>query len=484
MIRAQWRRSFADRPAAALALPGIVVLLVAFGEAFVMPQTAPRLETEAGPLAGASPLWSWAGALAVLVPDSRRGILLATLLLAATAFAAYGVGVAISRRRTALAAPGTVAPRRQVGIVVGVAVLAFGITAVALPTLDSDIFSYIADGRVAAVHDANPEVVAPAAFPDDPLVRYASPRYRGIAGDNKLPFWTAVTATLARAASDDPVRAVMTYRVFFLALNVLNLGLVGWILRRLRPDLVLAGLVAYGWNPIVISTGESKVDVLMATFVLLAVAAVAANRPRPAIVALALSALTKLISLPLLLVRLGGEARRRRWREALLDLGLVAAVAVAVYLPFWAGPAEIRGHLALLGGVGSSQPVAVRLLIDAGFLAVLGWAIASDDGSTERLIRGWTVTLLYFGALLTTPGLSWYLLTLIALLAVTADGRLVAAGIAVCGVSFLFDRVQRFELGEIVHLAGSVIFVTAGAAIIAALVTLVLGRHHRWAATV
>jgi hypothetical protein len=278
----------------------------------------------------------------------------------------------------------------------------------------------------------------------------------------------------------------MVYRVFFLVTNLLNLVLVGWIVRRLRPELLVAGLVAYGWNPIVITAGQSKVDTVMALFILLAVAAVALGRPRPAIVAIALSALTKLISLPLLVVRLGGQARRGRWRDVAMDLGLVTATAVAVYLPFWAGPDEVRAHLGLLGSAGSSLPFVVRLLIDAGFAGVIGWAIVRDDGSIDHLVRSWMAVLLYFGALLTTPGLSWYLLTLIALMAVavTVDGRLVAAGIAVSGVSFLFDRAERFELGEIVRLAGSVLFITAGIAILGALTVVVLVRRGRWTTAV
>ena len=447
---------------------GAVAIGVAAYNAFVMPLTEPRLETEAGPLV-AAPLWAWARSLSALVPYPS-GILTAAVVVSILAFLAYGLAVAITWRRSAT--------RLRLALIVGVAVVAFGLTALALPTLDSDIFSYVADGRVAAVHGANPEIVAPAAYPDDPIVRYASPLYRGVVGDNKLPLWTDITALLARAGGDDPVANLLLYRAVFLTANLLNLALVALILRRLRPDLLLAGLALYGWNPIVISTGQSKVDTLMATFVLLSVLGIVGGRHRRATVALVLSVLVKLITLPLLVIQLGGGAWGRRWRELALDLWLVAAVSVAVYATFWAGPGELHSHLGLLTGGGSSTPSALRPLVLLGFVGVVLWSIHQSDGSPHGTIRGWTITMLYFGALLTTPGLSWYLIALIALVAVAGDALLAVGGIAVSAVSFLFDRAQRFELSSPVRVDGRILFIVAGIGVLAAVAMAVWIRRR------
>ena len=89
--------------------------------------------------------------------------------------------------------------RRCLFVVVGAALLFFLVTVFALPNVNRDIYNYIISGRVAAVYSGNPYQLAPDQFPDDPLYRYASARYTGYPGDNKLPMWMLMNIALGSA---------------------------------------------------------------------------------------------------------------------------------------------------------------------------------------------------------------------------------------------------------------------------------------------
>ncbi len=451
---------------------GVMVVLVAFANAFVMPQTQPRMEAEASTLIGAFPWWALSRGLGPLVPESPRTITLSAAGLQLVAFAAYAIGIAVAWR--------IIPRRRHAAVIVATTALAWSFTTAALPTLDTDVFSYIAQGRVAAVHDANPEVSPPSAFPDDPLVRFVSPEYRSIPGDNKLPLWSDVTAVVASVAGSGPAGALLDYRLLFLAVDFATLGLLAWILARIAPARLLAGMVVYGWNPIVIETGQSKVDTLMVLLVVASIGLLVSGRARLSIASLVASVLVKLISLPLLVVRLGGEARRRAWKALGADLAVAAAVIAVVYVPFWSGPREIWTEIGLVGSSGSLLPSVLRPLASAGFVAVMLWLIWRDDGSARRLVRSWTIVMLIFGAVLTAPGMSWYLLTMVALAALCADAAMVSVAVAISFVSFAFDRVQRFELAGPADLSRGAAYVgVAGAATAAVIVAVWLERTHR-----
>src|SRR6185436_15649709 len=119
--------------------------------------------------------------------------------------------------------------------------------------------------------------------------------------------------------------------------------------RILFPGSEAAGLVLFGWNPIVAVYGQSKTDIVMVFFLLLAAYLMARARERLGVVALGLSALVKLITLPLLALMLARDVNLRHWRQLALSVGLVAIV----YLPFAHGLGLLRDHLGLLGAVES-----------------------------------------------------------------------------------------------------------------------------------
>lgn len=451
---------------------GLAAPIVGFS--FVLPQTASRLARPTATLIERFPPWAAIADLPWPVPSGTLALAGTVVGLVVLAFVAYGVAVFVAWRLPAT--------RRLVASVVVVAIVLDGIVALALPTYDTDIFNYIVGGRVGAVHGANPHTVPPDAFPTDPVYPYAGRTYTSIAGDNKLPAWTALNTVLATLGSGlDVVGQLFLYRAAFLAANVLTLVLVGFVAGHLAPQLTLTALVLYGWNPIVLLYGQSKVDTLMACLAIAAAAVLVrvgrVDRPRAgtAVALLGLSALIKIITLPTLALTV-----LVRWRTAgravLLDLALLAALGVLAYLPYWSGPETLIAHLGLVASAGSSSTGVIRWALFVGFgalLAVLAWR---QSGEAGPLVRSWGIAALAFGALLTRIGLAWYLISPIALVAAFPSRGTAIVAIGVSFSSLMFDAWERLPLPDLPG-PSSILYLVPVA--IAAALAFEVGRRRR-----
>ena len=117
-------------------------------------------------------------------------------------------------------------------------------------------------------------------------------------------------------------------RLVFLGVTLLNLGLIAAILRRWRPRHLLAGLVLYGWSPVVALHGQAKFDSLMATFALLAVLLLVTGRWWGVLPVAWLSVLVKVLTLPLLAAYVLSEAFARQWRRLAVGSALVVVVSL------------------------------------------------------------------------------------------------------------------------------------------------------------
>ena len=465
-VRDDWFRGL--RFVLVLVAAAAILVISAFVAADLLPLTTARLERPSAALIEGFGPWAALRGASLPVPN---GDALGPVVIASTVvpFAAYSIAV--------MAVWGRVLTSRGLAWIAIGAVVAWLVVAFALPTYDTDIFNYIASGRVGAVHGANPHLVAPTAFPDDPLLGFAGARYTPIPGDNKLPGWTLVNVALAGLAGNDPLANLFVYRGFFLALNALNLGLLGVAVRRLQPRFVATALILYGWHPIVAAVGESKVETLMVTLLLLAALAITAGRTRLAIIGLAASSLVKLTTLPLLAVTIVGEVWRRRWREAIV-LGAVAfLVAAAAYLPFGDPRMLLPAHAQLLGAGGSSFPAAIRPLLAVAFVIVILWLAAHQDGSAHSLIRSWTLVALFFAVFLTRIAFAWYLMPLIVLVAIVPSWPLVAAMVAFTFASALFDAWFSYPLPPLLAIPTEVAYSIPVVAVAAVIVALVWARR-------
>lgn len=404
-----------------------------------MPQTPGRLGRPTAGLIDDLAFWRWLEDF-LPEPSTRTGVAVAVPLAGCLVFAGYVLAVALAWRWQA--------SRRGLVGIGAVAVVLMAIGALAFPNANTDIFSYIASGRVAAVHDANPYEYPPASFPNDPLLPYVSEQYSGNL-PSKLPAFMLVNVSLAELPGDDPVANLLAYRFAFLALSIASLVLLVLAARRLFPGSEAGGLVLYGWNPVVAAYGQSKTDVLMVFFLLLAAYLYARGRERPGFVALGLSALVKLISLPLVVLTMCRDAYLRRWRALAVGAVILAAVVALVYLPFADGPGLLVDHLGLLGAVESADGVNrssvgpaerfLRAALSVGFVVLVLLLATRQDGSPSRLVRSWAIASLYFAVFLTTPTLAWYLLVPLALAAVAGSVAIAIAMIALTFGSFLLS---------------------------------------------
>ena len=228
-------------------LSAVLVCAAAFF-AFVMPQTPGRLGRPTAGLIDDLAFWRWLEDF-LPEPSTRTGVAVAVPLAGCLVFAGYALAVALAWRWQA--------SRRGLVGIGAVAVVLMAIGALAFPNANTDIFSYIASGRVAAVHDANPYEYPPASFPNDPLLPYVSEQYSGNL-PSKLPAFMLVNVSLAELPGDDPVANLLAYRFAFLALSIASLVLLVLAARRLFPGSEAGGLVLYGWNPVVAAYGQSQ----------------------------------------------------------------------------------------------------------------------------------------------------------------------------------------------------------------------------------
>jgi hypothetical protein len=285
---AQSEHKLALRPILYIGL-ALVLFLATFFYSFIIPLTPGRLTRPSVALFSELPLWSIIVSLPFPVPQNSWSVAGALIFVTAIAFATYGLAIFVSWNRQA--------GRRTRAFIFLTSYVFFFLSAFSLPNTSTDIFNYIVNGRIAAVHNSNPYYVTADTFPDDPVYPYASKNYTGLAAD-KLPAWVLTNVALASLTGDHVTTNLLIYRLALMLFNMANLMLIAIIAYRLNPLFVSTALVIYGWNPIVIVHAQSKSDTLMALLLLLAVLFFVRGHRLIAVGALGLSVMVKLITLP------------------------------------------------------------------------------------------------------------------------------------------------------------------------------------------
>jgi hypothetical protein len=454
--------------------------------ALVFPQTPGRAAKPSAELIDQFHLWAWFEA-GLPAPDSRQAVSLAIVITTVVVFASYATAL--------FAVWGRAFDRRALLFLGAVPVVGLLFAALAFPNVNSDIYSYIASGRVAAVHDANPYTHPPSEFPGDPLLPYVSDQYSGNV-PSKLPAWMLLNVSLAWLAGDDPVTVILLYRFVLAAFAIGCVALIALVLRQAAPHHAAAGVVAFGWNPILLVYGASKTDVVMVFFFVLSALLIVRSRPSLAAASLTLSALVKLITLPLLALYLLRDARLGQWRRLAIALLVACSVVLIVYLPFTRSPGLVLDHAGLLTAVESAEGVnrsdgslaetLYRTALALGLVALVLWQVARQDGGTKRLLLGWAVLAVYFSIFLTTHALPWYQLVPLAAVALVPSVPLailiVASSFAAFAVGTWQSASSRaFPLGDLFDLPQTVVYLApvALAGLLAALLT-INTRYGRW----
>lgn len=202
------------------------------------------------------------------------------------------------------------------------------------PFLSTDVFDYIARGRVESVHGQNPYLVSPSTFPEDPLITRAQwTEYGMVYG----PIAALLQTLLTFMAGDRLWLCVYGFKMFFAACHLLTAWLVYLTLRE-REGPATLGLFLYLWNPWILleCAGSGHNDALMAVFLALMCWLLARGQMAWATLAFGLAVLTKhgcILIGPLLLVLAVRQQQLKAFGLGVLATVLVTALLATHYFP-------------------------------------------------------------------------------------------------------------------------------------------------------
>jgi len=248
----------------------------------------------------------------------------------------YGAGWHLARRS---------ARRVAWAIVAGGALASAAVLLWMYPVGAADLFADIMYGRILSRYGANPYFDVAASFAGDRFLPYVA---WGTTPAHYGPLCLELFALTARLAGEGLVANVLAFKLLNALFLAGSIALVAWTLRRAAPEWALAGTLALAWNPIVLyeTLGNGHNDILMAFWVLAAIALAGRRRFVGAVVALTAGALVKIV--PALLVPALGLVALRSSTSAHARLCFVVragaaglGLAVAAYAPLWRGPATL-----------------------------------------------------------------------------------------------------------------------------------------------
>jgi hypothetical protein len=241
----------------------------------------------------------------------------AYLVALAASFAVYLAGLAVLARRAAAAAPAI-----AIAILIQVVPLAGPVL------LSTDVYTYWAYGRTAAVHGENPYGTAPEAFPDDPAYARMGADWRDTTSVYG-PGFTLGSEAVAAASGESSAGAAWAFRGIAAA-SMVALSVLAARLARRRA--FAAAFV--GWNPLlaVHFAGGGHNDALMMALVLGAIALGEAGRRQLAGVAWVGSIAIKWIPAVFLVLR---ALEARATGRAVRHLGFALAAAAVVAVASW-----------------------------------------------------------------------------------------------------------------------------------------------------
>jgi len=229
------------------------------------------------------------------------------LLLTLLAFAIYGFCAYLLQRERAEAQGNHTFALR----LIWVTTIVSGCLYLFVPVrLSDDVYGYASYGRLLSVHHANPYVISPSAYPQDPTYQLI---HWKVALAPYGPVWIVIGAVVGLLAGPDRLGYLIAFRLCAFAAHLLNIWLVTTTLRTIghSPRTVALGTLLYAWNPLVLleSSLGGHNDVFMLTFILLGLLLGAraerngATRLRdsiPALVTFTLAGLVKLTAFPII----------------------------------------------------------------------------------------------------------------------------------------------------------------------------------------
>lgn len=333
----------------------------------------------------------------------------------AVAGVAYVVGIV-------LLDVGRIGTRVACWLVAGVAIVVRAALFLMPGLLSSDIIDYATHGRVASLHAADPYVMTPSQFPNDPLSMLGAwPKVVTVYG----PLWTHVDATLTGLLADASlVQLAFAYKLVALLADALTAVLLVWLAmrwRRLGATRVtpVVALAMWVWNPLVNVelVGNGHNEALMFTILLLGFVLFTLALERSlawlwlaSLLCVWLAALVKFVPAGIEAVMAVAWLRSRTvsaLRIAAL-LAVLAVVSLLVAWPWWDSPDVAAPVLGLVSGGQRFKDVwqdAPAAWLTVRVVPLLG---VPDDPSTLRMdvarVMVWAVTRAFFVVYLLREG--------------------------------------------------------------------------------
>jgi len=370
-----------------------------------------------------------------------------------------------------------IAPQRDsaaVPVIVGGWLLASVVLLGAYPGESLDIFDYLFRGRLQVLLGISPLATPPERYANQLFYPYVNwPTYIDTYG----PLWeyasgavAAMVAALSCDCSASLANYVLGYRLLAIGLAGLCGVLIYAITAYRSPHHAPAALLAWLWNPLLLTATAigAHNDMLMLLLMLAAVLLYQHQRWLLGVVALALAAHVKLTALLILPVLGIWMMRRCGWRRAIRISGVASAVALVLswllYAPLggWAtlprmlgervrlianSPAFV-GYWVLQAYAGWSEAAAWRVttqgatvlfLVLAGVLLARFWRATNHPERDDALLwRGSIAVIMAFLSVGSFWFWHWYLLWVLVLAALLPTDRFTTTVLPACCVGALW----------------------------------------------
>jgi Glycosyltransferase family 87 len=334
-------------------------------------------------------------------------------------------------------------------VLIGIAVLN-AVVLLAPPLFSTDVFSYVAYGRIGALYGTNPYLHGPTLIQWDPLYQFIALRWVNTPTAYG-PLFTVLSYLLAPLGI---AWNVVAYKAIA-AISTLVIVVVVWNAARLRGLNSVKAAAVVGLNPVIVvyGVGGGHNDLLMLAILVTGVYVLLQEKQRTSGALIVAASAVKLTAGVLLPFAVAQSARRRAGsiglRSVLLGLALSIGIASLLsFLVFGTGPLHLLGTLHQVqahGGVNSFPGViltvlglgkligTVSLVLDAGLVVCILWLLVRVwRGQLDWISgAGWaTVGMLLTAGLL----LPWYVGWLVPLAALSTDRRLFTASLVLTGI--------------------------------------------------
>jgi alpha-1,6-mannosyltransferase len=334
-------------------------------------------------------------------------------------------------------------------VLIGIACLNL-LLLLAPPLLSTDVFSYVAYGRIGAVYGSNPYLHGPNAIAFDPLYPFIAAKWIKTP-TTYGPLFTGLSYLLA------PLNVavnVIAYKTIA-AVSSLVVVLMVWSAARLRGLSPVKAVAIVGLNPVIVvfGIGGGHNDLLMLAILLIGVYALLAQKQRSSgalIVTAVAIKLTAAVMLPFALAQSASRQSGQRGRRAVLaGAGIAAAIVVGLsFAAFGTGPLHLLPTLQQIqsrGGLHSIPGLVLTLLghqeltsdiglvLDAFFVVSVVWLVRQVWMGRLDWISGagWATVVMLITAGFLVP---WYVAWLVPLAALSSNRRLLAVTVVLTGL--------------------------------------------------